>query len=434
MAGFLFAHWEGGGNTPPMLAVVRRLVARGHSVRVMSDPCNREDVAPTGASFASWTRAPRRFDKSAESDLLHDWEVSAPPALIGRLRDRIFVGPSLGYAQDVFEELREFPADVVVSSEMLLGAMAGAEAAGVPCIGLSANVYLFPRPGVPPFGPGFLPARNALERGRDLLVRSVARHLFGKGTRTFNETRRALGLGPIRHPFEQVDRLARQVVLTSAAFDFQSPASPATLVYAGPELEDPAWTASWESPWPDGDPRPLVIVGFSTTFQNQHDVLRKVIAALGALDVRAVVTAGPAMDVASLPAPRNVHVCASAPHSRLLLEASAMVTHCGHGTVIRTLAAGVPLVCLPMGRDQNENAARVVYHGAGVRLAPSASPEKIRTAVGQVLESPTFREKARVLGNLIVRDARDSRAVSILEDVALTSSRASGRVRRQIAG
>jgi len=45
---FLFAHWEGGGNTPPMLALVRRLVGRGHEVRVIGDPCNLKEVEAAG--------------------------------------------------------------------------------------------------------------------------------------------------------------------------------------------------------------------------------------------------------------------------------------------------------------------------------------------------------------------------------------------------
>jgi UDP:flavonoid glycosyltransferase YjiC (YdhE family) len=36
--------------------------------------------------------------------------------------------------------------------------------------------------------------------------------------------------------------------------------------------------------------------------------------------------------------------------------------------VIKALAAGVPLVCLPMGRDQEDTAARVTLSGSGVRL------------------------------------------------------------------
>src|SRR5262249_3956952 len=141
--------------------------------------------------------------------------------------------------------------------------------------------------------------------------------------------------------------------LTSAAFDFESTNPPQRVVYAGPELDDPEWTGSWRSPWSASDRRPLVLVGFSTTYQDQAGVLTRVIEALRDLDVRAVVTTGPAIQVRAVPTAPNVHVCPSAPHSAVLDEACAAITHAGHGTVIRTLAAGVPLVCMPMGRDQN---------------------------------------------------------------------------------
>src|SRR5262249_13744044 len=148
----------------------------------------------TGASFAPWSRAPRRPDKSVETDLIRDWEVKSPPAMIGRLRDRLMIGPALAYAQDVLEQLERFPADVVVTSEMLLGVMAAPEAAARPWVVLSANVYLFPLPGVPPFGPGLQPATHALGRLRDWAIRTMTLRQFGKGTAAFNETRRALGL------------------------------------------------------------------------------------------------------------------------------------------------------------------------------------------------------------------------------------------------
>src|SRR5215471_13589110 len=203
---FLFAHCEGGGNTPPVLAVVRRLLARGHAVTVLSDPCNRLEVEATGAAFRSWTRAPQRADKSTETDRIRDWEVSSPPAIIGKLREHLFIGPALGYALDVVDQLGERPADVVVTSEMLFGAMAGAEAAGVPSVVLSANVYLFPQSGVPPFGPGLMPATSVFGRLRDWVIRTIAIREFGKGTTAYNATRRALGLEPVRHPFDQLQR------------------------------------------------------------------------------------------------------------------------------------------------------------------------------------------------------------------------------------
>jgi hypothetical protein len=47
---FLFAHWEGGGNTPPTVSMVRRLVARGHDLRVVGDGCNGEEFEAAGAT------------------------------------------------------------------------------------------------------------------------------------------------------------------------------------------------------------------------------------------------------------------------------------------------------------------------------------------------------------------------------------------------
>ena len=157
---------------------------------------------------------------------------------------------------------------------------------------------------------------------------------------------------------------------------------------------------------------------------SRRDVLR--VGTLGctgmsladALDVRAVVTTGPAMSADSLPRAANVHVCASAPHSVIMKDAAAVVSHCGHGTVMRALAAGVPIVCMPMGRDQNDNAARVVFHGAGVQLKPSAAAQAIREAIRTVLDRPAYRERARTLGREILKDARESRAVAILEEIA----------------
>ena len=106
-------------------------------------------------------------------------------------------------------------------------------------------------------------------------------------------------------------------------------------------------------------------------------------------------------------------------------DAAVVVTHAGHGTVIRALADGVPLVCMPMGRDQNDNAARVVFHGAGVRISPAAAADRIRAAVQQILHDPRYRDRARHLSESIVRDARGSRAVPELEAIATLNGEAS---------
>jgi UDP:flavonoid glycosyltransferase YjiC (YdhE family) len=131
-------------------------------------------------------------------------------------------------------------------------------------------------------------------------------------------------------------------------------------------------------------------------------LLRRIVLALSRLPVRAVLTLGPALDPAEVPGSENVVVLRAAPHSQVLDRAALLVTHCGHGTTMKGLAAGVPLVCLPMGRDQNDTAARVVHAGAGVRLQPSASAERVEAAVRRVLTDPGYRRAAGRLQQAIL--------------------------------
>jgi UDP:flavonoid glycosyltransferase YjiC (YdhE family) len=107
-----------------------------------------------------------------------------------------------------------------------------------------------------------------------------------------------------------------------------------------------------------------------------------------------------------------------APHSEVLRHASAVVTHAGHGTVIKSLAAGVPVVALPLGRDQLDNAARVVHHGAGLKLKPKASSDAIAAAVRRVLDEPSFAAGARRIADAIAVETARDLAVEELEGLA----------------
>ena len=116
-------------------------------------------------------------------------------------------------------------------------------------------------------------------------------------------------------------------------------------------------------------------------------------------------------------AAKNVAVRASVSHGRVFRLASVVVTHAGHGTVLRALAAGVPLVCIPMGRDQNDTAARVVATGAGVRLSTRDGPARIRAAIERVLCDTTFRHAAKAMALKLANEDNATRAVTEIESL-----------------
>jgi MGT family glycosyltransferase len=415
---FLFVWWEGGGNMPPVLHLIRQLVARGHSIHVLGDPISEEEFCRAGASFAPFRRAPHRVDRKPASDPLRDWEAKNPKEALAIIRDRLLFGPALGYAEDTLEQIHRYRPDALAIMDFTFGAMMAAERANIPAAVVAPHILAYPVRGRPPFGPGLLPARNVLERLRDRIITSLSLREFGKGLPQFNAARQKLGLDPVKEVFDQVERMNRILVLTSPALELPGGPLPENVRYTGPVLVDPPWTEPWAGPWPAGDRDPLVLVGFSTTFQNQQAVLQRIIEALSSLPVRGLVTLGRSLDPKAFAASRNVIICPSAPHSQVLPFAAAMITHAGHGSVVRALSHGVPLVCVPMGRDQNDIAARVVYHGAGLRLSPVASVAHFADAVKRVLSNHAYRTGAEKLGEAIRSDASNSSAIAELEQLA----------------
>jgi len=424
---FLVATWEGGGSVTPALTVARKLRERGHAVRVMSDRCNRPEAEAAGARFVPWTRAPSRADRSKDSDLFRDWELETPQEQIARVLDRIWVGPARSYAEDVIEELAREPADLVVSSEMLFGVMVGCEAVGQRFALLTCNIHMFPTDGLPPAGPGLLPPADAEEQALHAKVAAANRAMFDSGLPALNAARAAFGLAPLAALADQHRAAERLLLGTSRAFDFAPADLPTHIRYVGPQLDDPSWAELWRSPWPEGDDRPLLLVAFSTSFQDHVGVLQRIVDGAASLPVRTLVTLGDTIAPHELRAPENCRLVHSAPHNAVMREAALVVTHGGHGTVTRTLAHLKPLLIVPHGRDQNDNAARVTARGAGLALPATACPSVFRNAIEDLLRDRRYARAARKLGRLVAAEAERSPVVEELTEVAVAGARSTAR-------
>jgi UDP:flavonoid glycosyltransferase YjiC (YdhE family) len=157
----------------------------------------------------------------------------------------------------------------------------------------------------------------------------------------------------------------------------------------GPSAPLPDW-------WP-GDERPLVYITFGSvtgTLPTAGALYAAVLEAAAELDARVLVTVGPETDVDALDAAApNVRLERWVPQADVFAQASAVVCHGGSGTTLGALAAGLPLVVVPLFADQPENARRVAAVGAGLAVEPG--PEAMREAVAEVLGDPAYRRAAR---------------------------------------
>lgn len=408
---YLFVVWDGGGTVPPVLGLARRLAARGHGVTVMSDAVVEAEARFAGARFVPFTEAPNRTGRGREHDTLQDWKTTSPVAMIAGIRDEVFCGPAPRYARDVAAEIDRGGYDAVACEGMLIGALVAAEAARLPHAALWPIFDIRPIPGRTPAGMGLFPATGVLSRLRERAVSAFFRRLMGRGLEPVNAARAALGLAPLSHPFDQYERADRSLLMTSRHYDFPGPMLP-NMRYVGPQLDDPAWTEAWTPP---AGRTPLVLASFGTTFQNQAEAYRKLIGALSALPVRGVVTLGQVFSREDFPAAANLQVVGSAPHAQVFPHASLVVSHGGHGTTTKALAAGLPQVVIPFGRDQFDNAARVVHAGAGLMVKPRARESAMSDAIARVLGDPAFRAAAQRLAGAMREEMQDDPAVRELE-------------------
>jgi UDP:flavonoid glycosyltransferase YjiC (YdhE family) len=140
----------------------------------------------------------------------------------------------------------------------------------------------------------------------------------------------------------------------------------------------------------------MVLVSFSTApEQGSVKKFQNAIDALASLPVHGVVTVGDSIDPSALRAAKNVAIFGTADHDDLMRRATLVVTHGGHGTLMRTLKNGLPMVVIPgSGGDQPGNAAAAETWGVGRALPGDADTESVRSAIQEVLCTDGFRQQA----------------------------------------
>jgi MGT family glycosyltransferase len=401
-ARFLLAVIDAGGTVPPALSLGAELVRHGYQVRVLGDPTIETSARSAGCAFSPWREAPHFNSLVEQTAMIDALEGGRPYQAFRAAKNYAGKAMTSRFARDVVSTVRESPVEAILA-DGLPGILIGAHATRRPTAALVAQTYVRPTPGLPLLGTGWSPGQGILGKARDRIAPRVASRLLTPTLPRLNAVLERYELLPLDDVFELYDRCSRVLVMTSPSFDFHAPQLPGNVRYVGPQLDDPDWAAS--ARWQRQGSEPLVLVAMSSIYQDQVDLLGRIAEGLRQLPVRAVLTTGRAVDPAEIQAGTNVEVLQTAPHARVLREASAVVTHAGHGTVMKSLAAGVPLVCIPMGRDQKDNTVRVLRLGAGIRLSKKSTPAQIAAAITEILERPQYLAAARRFGEVLAWEA-----------------------------
>ena len=172
---------------------------------------------------------------------------------------------------------------------------------------------------------------------------------------------------------------------------------------------------------------PLVYMTLGTNSSTNSDVsmFRSVIDGLEDLDIDVLITIGFGKDPATIgPLAKNIHVENYVPQSLLLPYCSAVICHGGPGTILHSLAHGLPLLILPQGADQYVMGERVLESGVGLRLVPGdVNPSSVRASVLALLEEISYKVNAYRLKREIAAMPGPDEVVHLIEEVAAAVAR-----------
>jgi UDP:flavonoid glycosyltransferase YjiC (YdhE family) len=375
-----------------MIALARALTQRGHDVALQTWKRWREAVEAEGVRFLA---AP---------------EYQVLPAGPEPLR---FYEAVVEATRDTLPAVREFAPHLVVADILTLAPSLAAELAGVPWATLIPHVYPHGESGFPVYSIG---ARLPRGRAGRALWRAAAlpvRRGLERGRNELNGTRAELGLPALAHVHGGI---SRRLALVATFPQLEYPRHwPPWAHVVGPLM--------WEPPAGDVEPpvgrEPLVLVAPSTAQDPEHRLLNAALRGLADSPVRVLASYNRRLPPRPIAVPENARVVEWVSYSRTMPNCALVICHAGHGTLARALESGCAVVACPAIGDMSENAARLDWAGAGVRVPPHfVRPRALRLAVERALSDPAISRRAAEIGRWAA--AHDSgRAAAELIDATI---------------
>jgi UDP:flavonoid glycosyltransferase YjiC (YdhE family) len=394
------------GHAFPMLALGSRLAQRGHEVVLETWERWRMHALDAGMRFVA---AP---------------EYPVFPTLERPLGPYEAVVRATAQTRPVIADFRP---DAVIHDILTLAPALAAELEGVRVGTLIPHVYPVGAPGLPPYAFGARLPGRALGRA---VWKGFARPVdagLRRGRAELNDARVELGLPPVERYH---GGLSEQLCIVGTFPQLEYPREwPSSVHVVGPLFWEPRYHDVEPPPGDD----PLVLVAPSTAQDPRHALLHAAVAGLRAERVRVLATWNRKPLSGPLPVPANARLVEWVSYSRTMPRCRLVICHGGHGTLVRALASGCPVVAVPHSGDMAENAARADWAGVGVRLPwRLLRPATLRLAVRRALADEGMSSRAGELAGWARQHDGAVRAAELVEHLAFSRTaapRASARSR-----
>lgn len=413
-----------------LAALAGELVRRGHRVTFLHRPDAAAYLrsAPPGIAFHALGAG--RFPPGSLAAALR--RAANPGSPLGLRRVILDMADATDMlCQELPAAIAALRIDALLGDQMEAAAGLVAEALQLPLVSVACALPVNREAAIPlpvmPFG------YDASARGLQMVTGSTGVYdwLMAPHRRAIERQAHRLGL-PARGALHECLSPLAQISQTIAGFDFPRLTLPAHFYHVGP-LRAVAATGAGAppgaaahhaiTPLPAIDPhRPLVFASLGTLQGQRFGTFQRIARACRALDVQLLaahcggLTARQAQAVEQAGPPGATTVCAFAPQQAALAQAAAVVTHAGLNTVMDAIAAGRPMLALPIAFDQPGVAARVCHAGIGRRASARVTGAgALAVHLRALLDEPAYRRRLAPLSAELAAAGGTARAADIVE-------------------
>jgi len=299
------------------------------------------------------------------------------------------------YTHHILKFIESYRPTILVTDFAFPAASLAADMADIPYVVIYHSGLPFRGDSIPPFGSGQPISTDYLnlDNGR---IRKENR-VLKKLDQRINRARRNFGLKPIaedmlRRPYSPWLNLVPSATIIEAPRNNMS----RNTLFIGPCINKQTM-AGGDFPFETlRDDKYKIYVSLGTVFNNKPEVFQKIMRALDTPKYQVLISAGGAyQNLQRGGTAENISVFRSVPQMALLPKVDLFISHGGNNSINEALASGKPIIVMPVGGEQGDNASRVIYLDVGKRVDMSGFTEKqLLSEVESIRTNPKFQENA----------------------------------------